>query len=62
MASLTGILAQDGDTFVVADCGGGTADLISYKVIQAEPLIVKECVKGSGRSTPRPYMHACPVY
>ncbi|EGO59403.1 hypothetical protein NEUTE1DRAFT_39823 [Neurospora tetrasperma FGSC 2508] len=39
---------KDGDTFVVADCGGGTVDLISYKLIQAEPMIVKECVKGSG--------------
>ncbi|KAK3488063.1 uncharacterized protein B0T23DRAFT_447115 [Neurospora hispaniola] len=39
---------KDEDTFVVADCGGGTVDLISYKLIQAEPMIVKECVKGSG--------------
>ncbi|KAK3953443.1 hypothetical protein QBC32DRAFT_387599 [Pseudoneurospora amorphoporcata] len=39
---------KDEDTFVVADCGGGTVDLISYKLIQAKPMIVKECVKGSG--------------
>ncbi|KAK3502989.1 hypothetical protein B0T13DRAFT_501190 [Neurospora crassa] len=39
---------KDEDTFVVVDCGGGTVDLISYKLIQAKPMIVKECVKGSG--------------
>ncbi|RPB13452.1 actin-like ATPase domain-containing protein [Morchella conica CCBAS932] len=37
------------DTFVVADCGGGTVDLISYEVTRLEPkLEVKECVIGSG--------------
>lgn len=40
---------QDEDTFIVVDCGGGTVDLISYKLIQAKPMIVKECVKGSGK-------------
>ncbi|KAH7631214.1 hypothetical protein B0T09DRAFT_357204 [Sordaria sp. MPI-SDFR-AT-0083] len=39
---------DNGDTFMVVDCGGGTVDLISYKLIQAKPIIVKECVKGSG--------------
>lgn len=34
---------------MVVDCGGGTVDLISYKLIQAKPIIVKECVKGSGK-------------
>lgn len=37
------------DTFVVADCGGGTVDLISYEIIALEPkLEVRECVIGSG--------------
>ncbi|KAH6856361.1 hypothetical protein B0I37DRAFT_425624 [Chaetomium sp. MPI-CAGE-AT-0009] len=37
-----------GDSFVVVDCGGGTVDLISYKVINAAPMVVKECVQGQG--------------
>ncbi|KAK3398271.1 hypothetical protein B0T20DRAFT_498039 [Sordaria brevicollis] len=37
-----------GDTFVVADCGGGTSDLISYQCTSTNPLIIKECVKGTG--------------
>lgn len=36
------------DTFVVCDAGGGTVDLISYKVTQVEPLQLKECVEGTG--------------
>jgi hypothetical protein len=35
---------------VVADCGGGTADLISYEVVSISPMVVKECVKGQGTS------------
>ena len=46
---LISMFEQDEDTFVVVDCGGGTVDLISYKLIQAKPMIVKECVKGSGK-------------
>ncbi|KAF2267197.1 hypothetical protein CC78DRAFT_541863 [Lojkania enalia] len=38
-----------GDTFVVCDAGGGTVDLISYKVLQADPLQLGECVEGSGK-------------
>ncbi|KAK3294582.1 uncharacterized protein B0H64DRAFT_463570, partial [Chaetomium fimeti] len=37
-----------GDTFVVADCGGGTADIISYEVVSISPMVVKECVQGQG--------------
>lgn len=37
-----------GDTFVVCDAGGGTVDLISYKVLQPEPLQLVECVEGTG--------------
>lgn len=38
-----------GDVYVIADCGGGTVDLISYEVTAIEPrLQVKECVAGTG--------------
>lgn len=40
---------QTGDTFVVCDAGGGTVDLISYQVLQSNPLQLKECVEGSGK-------------
>ncbi|KAL0631947.1 hypothetical protein Q9L58_009174 [Maublancomyces gigas] len=37
------------DTFVVVDCGGGTVDLISYKVVAVDPsLDVEECAVGAG--------------
>lgn len=37
------------DTFIVADCGGGTVDLISYQIVALEPnLEVKECAVGTG--------------
>ncbi|RPA91803.1 actin-like ATPase domain-containing protein [Choiromyces venosus 120613-1] len=39
---------QVGDTFVVADCGGGTVDVISYTITKKSPLEVVECVKGTG--------------
>ncbi|KAI0188952.1 hypothetical protein EV127DRAFT_512663 [Xylaria flabelliformis] len=37
-----------GDSFVVVDAGGGTVDIISYKVDKLEPMIVSECVEGEG--------------
>jgi actin-like ATPase involved in cell morphogenesis len=38
-----------GDGFVVADCGGGTVDLISYEVISVKPYLeVGERVSGTG--------------
>ncbi|KAJ6446120.1 hypothetical protein O9K51_00888 [Purpureocillium lavendulum] len=37
-----------GDTIIVCDAGGGTADLISYVIESAVPFEVKECVKGEG--------------
>jgi hypothetical protein len=40
---------QEGDTFVVCDAGGGTVDLISYKVVGTKPLKLIECVEGSGK-------------
>jgi len=38
-----------GDTYVVCDAGGGTVDLISYRVTQTYPLQLEECVEGSGK-------------
>lgn len=40
---------QAGDTFVVCDAGGGTVDLIRYKIVQTKPMKLAECVEGSGR-------------
>lgn len=40
---------QVGDVYVIADCGGGTVDLISYEVTAVSPrLRVDECVGGTG--------------
>ncbi|GAB1312419.1 hypothetical protein MFIFM68171_02629 [Madurella fahalii] len=38
-----------GHTIVICDCGGGTVDVISYKVTSLSPIGVKECVPGEGR-------------
>lgn len=40
---------KKGDTFVVCDAGGGTVDLISYKVIETNPMVLAECVEGKGQ-------------
>lgn len=40
---------QTGDSFVVCDAGGGTVDLISYKITQTKPMQLAECVEGSGK-------------
>ncbi|KAI0855503.1 actin-like ATPase domain-containing protein [Xylaria cubensis] len=37
-----------GDNFVVCDAGGGTVDLIAYKVISLKPLRVEESAVGTG--------------
>lgn len=37
-----------GDNFIVCDAGGGTVDLISYKIIQLSPLRVEESAVGTG--------------
>lgn len=37
-----------GDNFVVCDAGGGTVDLIAYKVTQVFPLRVEESAVGTG--------------
>ncbi|KAI1758002.1 hypothetical protein F4782DRAFT_536687 [Xylaria castorea] len=38
---------QVDDSFVVVDAGGGTVDIISYKINTVEPLSVSECVEGA---------------
>ena len=38
-----------GDVFVLVDCGGGTVDLLSYKVTAVEPVFqVEEAAVGCG--------------
>ncbi|KAK5629368.1 hypothetical protein RRF57_005083 [Xylaria bambusicola] len=37
-----------GDNFIVCDAGGGTVDLIAYKVISLKPLRVEESAVGTG--------------
>ncbi|KAH7228787.1 hypothetical protein BKA60DRAFT_603167 [Fusarium oxysporum] len=37
-----------GDHFVICDAGGGTVDLITYKIEKLGPLIMSESVKGDG--------------
>lgn len=37
-----------GDGFVVCDMGGGTVDLISYRVSSIEPTVVEEATIGTG--------------
>lgn len=39
---------KPGDAFVVCDAGGGTVDLISYRVLGVNPLRVEECAVGDG--------------
>lgn len=41
-----------GDCFVVCDAGGGTVDLISYKVCGLDPLQIEECAVGDGEYFP----------
>lgn len=38
-----------GDALVLCDAGGGTVDLISYEIMNLNPLEVKELVRGTGR-------------
>lgn len=39
---------REGDNFIVCDAGGGTVDLIAYKVTQVYPLRVEESAVGTG--------------
>jgi molecular chaperone DnaK (HSP70) len=37
-----------GDGFIVCDMGGGTVDLVSYRIAELEPTILEEATVGSG--------------
>ncbi|KAJ5988528.1 hypothetical protein N7481_003738 [Penicillium waksmanii] len=37
-----------GDSFIVCDAGGGTVDLITYRITQTEPIRMEEIVEGTG--------------
>ncbi|QPC70663.1 hypothetical protein HYE68_001415 [Fusarium pseudograminearum] len=37
------------ETFIVCDAGGGTIDVISYKVLSEHPLGLEECIPGRGK-------------
>lgn len=39
---------KQNDTFIICDAGGGTVDLIAYKVKELQPLRIDEVVSGSG--------------
>ena len=41
--------AKVGDVFVICDVGGGTADLISYRIENVRPLEVAEYVSNKGK-------------
>ncbi|KAI0018559.1 hypothetical protein F4780DRAFT_781247 [Xylariomycetidae sp. FL0641] len=38
-----------GALFIVCDCGGGTVDVISYKVTSMKPFRIEEAAKGDGK-------------
>ncbi|KAL4924494.1 Hsp70 family protein [Aspergillus undulatus] len=38
-----------GDVFVICDAGGGTVDLISYEIMDTNPIAMREAVEGKGR-------------
>ncbi|UKZ77425.1 hypothetical protein TrVFT333_005146 [Trichoderma virens FT-333] len=46
MCTYSMVNMEVGDHFVVCDAGGGTVDVITYTVIKADPIRVKESVKG----------------
>ncbi|KAK0641359.1 hypothetical protein B0T16DRAFT_213993 [Cercophora newfieldiana] len=39
---------KPGDVYVVCDAGGGTVDLISYRVERTVPIVMSEAVEGTG--------------
>ncbi|MDI1486536.1 MAG: hypothetical protein OHK93_005767 [Ramalina farinacea] len=39
---------KTGDVFMICDAGGGTVDLISYKVGDVDPIVLHEAVIGTG--------------
>ncbi|KAK5685781.1 hypothetical protein LTR17_026936 [Elasticomyces elasticus] len=49
---------RNGHTFVLIDAGGGTVDLISYRIVQVKPLRLEEIAKGSGGSCSSTFINA----
>ncbi|GAB1312154.1 hypothetical protein MFIFM68171_02364 [Madurella fahalii] len=43
-----GDMFRENDVFVICDAGGGTVDLISYRVTSVDPFEVVECIQGTG--------------
>ncbi|KAI0799127.1 hypothetical protein GGR55DRAFT_684312 [Xylaria sp. FL0064] len=39
---------QRGNIYIICDAGGGTVDLISYKVKSTKPIVLQEAVEGTG--------------
>ncbi|ROW15713.1 hypothetical protein VPNG_02135 [Cytospora leucostoma] len=39
---------KEGDVYVICDAGGGTVDLISYKITKTKPIAMEEAVLGTG--------------
>ncbi|THY76437.1 actin-like ATPase domain-containing protein [Aureobasidium pullulans] len=48
LKQMEGVNLSIGDTYIIADCGGGTVDLISIEVVSLDPLRIKECAAGTG--------------
>lgn len=48
LKQMEGVTLTVGDTYIIADCGGGTVDQISFEVISLDPLRIKECAAGTG--------------
>lgn len=55
---------QVGDVFVLCDAGGGTVDLISYKVTQTSPTFkIEEAAVGSGAKCGASFIEdVCTIY
>ncbi|KAK7917796.1 hypothetical protein PG985_011404 [Apiospora marii] len=46
--SETGRYPKKDDVYLICDGGGGTVDLITYKILETGPLALEEAVEGSG--------------
>ncbi|BFZ62803.1 hypothetical protein YB2330_003913 [Saitoella coloradoensis] len=47
---------SNGEVFLVVDCGGGTVDLIAYKLDKKRPVTLSECTIGTGKCAPLCYL------
>lgn len=48
LSTMKGSGLQVGDVYIILDAGGGTVDLITYQVVNLQPLKFKEIVPGTG--------------